>query len=146
MTPASVRYLKALCVGGVAILAAVACGNPSPQSSNLASNQTLTFPILADFGTLDFVVSDVETDQEIQQNMFDGLVKFDNNLNVVPDIAAFMLTVFVDGLTYTFKLCTDVMFSNHDKVTSKHVLLSWNRAAAIQGAYATNLAVINNYH
>ncbi len=145
MTPASVRYLKALCVGGVAILAAVACGNPSPQSSNLASNQTLTFPILADFGTLDPAVSDAETDQEIQQNMFDGLVKFDNNLNVVPDIAASMPTVSGDGLTYTFKLRTDVTFSNGDKVTSKDVLYSWNRSAAMQGAYATNLAAIDGY-
>src|SRR5437879_9300975 len=83
MTPASVRYLKALCVGSVAILVAIACGNPTPQSSTLAASQTLTFPILADFGTLDPAVSDAETDQEIQQNMFDGLVKFDNNLTVV---------------------------------------------------------------
>ena len=145
MTPASVRYLKALCVGGVAILVAIACGNPTPQSSNLASNQTLTFPILADFGTLDPAVSDAETDQEIQQNMFDGLVKFDNNLNVVPDIAASMPTVSSDGKTYTFKLRTDVTFSNGDKVTSKDVLYSWNRSAAMQGAYATNLSAIEGY-
>jgi ABC-type oligopeptide transport system substrate-binding subunit len=145
MTPASVRYLKALCVGSVAILVAIACGNPTPQSSNLASNQTLTFPILADFGTLDPAVSDAETDQEIQQNMFDGLVKFDNNLTVVPDIAASMPTVSGDGLTYTFKLRTDVTFSNGDKVTSKDVLYSWNRSAAMQGAYATNLSAIDGY-
>src|SRR2546429_3459781 len=145
MTPASVRYLKALCVGSVAILVAIACGNPTPQSSNLAANQTLTFPILADFGTLDPAVSDAETDQEIQQNMFDGLVKFDNNLTVVPDIAASMPTVSGDGLTYTFKLRTDVTFSNGDKVTSKDVLYSWNRAAAMQGPYASNLSAITGY-
>jgi oligopeptide transport system substrate-binding protein len=132
-------------VGSVAILVAIACGNPTPQSSNLAANQTLTFPILADFGTLDPAVSDAETDQEIQQNMFDGLVKFDNNLTVVPDIAASMPTVSADGLTYTFKLRTDVTFSNGDKVTSKDVLYSWNRSAAMQGAYATNLSAIDGY-
>jgi len=132
-------------VGSVAILVAIACGNPTPQSSNLAANQTLTFPILADFGTLDPAVSDAETDQEIQQNMFDGLVKFDNNLTVVPDIAAAMPTVAADGLTYTFKLRTDVTFSNGDKVTSKDVLYSWNRSAAMQGAYATNLSAIDGY-
>jgi len=132
-------------VGSVAILVAIACGNPTPQSSNLAANQTLTFPILADFGTLDPAVSDAETDQEIQQNMFDGLVKFDNNLTVVPDIAASMPTVAADGLTYTFKLRTDVTFSNGDKVTSKDVLYSWNRSAAMQGAYATNLSAIDGY-
>ena len=145
MTPTSLRVLKTLCVGAVACLVAVACGNPTSQSSNLAANQTLTFPILADFGTLDPAVSDAETDQEIQQNMFDGLVKFDNNLNVVPDIASAMPTVSADGATYTFKLRNDVTFSNGDKVTSKDVLYSWNRSAAMQGAYATNLAAIDGY-
>src|SRR5437879_13368649 len=118
MTPASIRYLKALCVGSVAILVAIACGNPSPQSSNLAANQTLTFPILADFGTLDPAVSDAETDQEIQQNMFDGMVESDNNLAVVPDIAASMPTAAADGLTYTCKPCPAFPFSNGDTVTS----------------------------
>src|SRR5258708_39613475 len=125
MTPTSLRILKALAVGGVTSLVLVACGGGGGGGgATLASNQTLTFPILADFGTLDPAVSDAETDQEIQQNMFDGLVKFDNNLNVVPDIAASMPTVSGDGLTYTFKLRTDVTFSNGDKVTSKDVLYS----------------------
>lgn len=147
MTPTSSGILKALAVGGVSSLVLVACGGGGGggTSTTLASDQTLTFPILADFGTLDPAVSDAETDQEIQQNMLDGLVKFDNNLNVVPDIAASMPTVSSDGLTYTFKLRQDVTFSNGDKVTSKDVLYSWNRAAAFQGAYATNLSAIDGY-
>ena len=72
MAPDSLRFLKALGVGAVATLALVACGGGSSGGGGtLASDQTLNFPILADFGTLDPAVADAETDQEIQQNMFD---------------------------------------------------------------------------
>jgi ABC-type oligopeptide transport system substrate-binding subunit len=148
MAPSSFRSLKVLGVGAVATLALVACGGGSSNnsSSSLAADQTLKFPILGDFGTLDPAQINAETDSEISQNMFGGLVKFDNNINIVPDIAASMPTVSSDGLTYTFKLRSDVTFSNGDKVTSADVLYSWNRAAAEQGAYATNLAAIDGYN
>src|SRR5258708_9917482 len=146
MTPTSLRILKALAVGGVTSLVLVACGGGGGGGgATLASNQTLTFPILSDFGTLDPAVADAETDQEIQQNMFDGLVKFDNNLGIQPDLATTVPTASGDGLTYTFNLRHDVTFSNGDKFTSKDVLYSWNRAAAMQGSYATNLSPIAGY-
>ena len=136
MTPTSLRILKALAVGGVTSLVLVACsGGGTNNSTSLASDQTLKFPILGDFGTLDPGEISVETDSEIAQNMYNGLLKYDNNLNIVPDIAAAMPTVSSDGLTYTFKLRQDVTFSNGDKVTSKDVLYSWNRAAWLQGGY-----------
>jgi oligopeptide transport system substrate-binding protein len=146
MAPKSFRFLKLLGLGVVASLAMVACGGGGGGGgTSLAADQTLKFPILGDFGTLDPAVADAETDSEIQQNMFDGLVKFDNSLNVVPDIAASMPTVSSDGLTYTFKLRQDVTFSNGDKVTSADVLYSWNRGAAYQGSYAGNLGAIAGY-
>ena len=148
MTPLSVRFLKVLSVGAVAGLALAACGSSSTGGSTLAADQTLKFPILDDFGTLDPAVADAETDQEIQLNMFDGLTKFDNNLNVVPDIAK-SWTVSSDGMTYTFTMRQDVTFSNGDKVTAKDVLYSWNRAASMSGAYGTsygtNLSAIQGY-
>jgi ABC-type oligopeptide transport system substrate-binding subunit len=134
-------------VGGVASLALVACGGGGggTTGTTLASDQTLKFPILGDFGTLDPGQLNAETDSEIAQNVFNGLLKFDNNLNIVPDIASAMPTVSSDGLTYTFKLRTDVTFSNGDKVTSKDVLYSWNRAAALQGGYAYLMTPIVGY-
>jgi oligopeptide transport system substrate-binding protein len=143
MTPTSLRFLKALCVGAAATLVLVACGNNTTNTgTSLAADQTLKFPLLDDFGTLDPAIADAETDQEIQQNMFNGLVKFDVNLNVVPDLAASMPTVSSDGMTYTFKLRPDVTFSNGDKFTSKDVLYSWNRAAAMSSAYGTSYGSI----
>jgi oligopeptide transport system substrate-binding protein len=146
MTPTSFRFLKALGVCAAATMVLAACGNNTTTGTNLAADQTLKFPILDDFGTLDPAIADAETDQEIQQNMFNGLTKFDNNLNVVPDLASKMPVVSSDGLSYTFTLRHDVTFSNGDKFTSKDVLYSWNRAASMSGAYGTsygtNLAAI----
>src|ERR1700682_4984874 len=76
--------------------------------------------------------------------MFDGLVKFDENLNIVPDLASAVPTADSSG-NYTFTLRKDATFSNGDPFTSKDVLYSWNRAAAMQGAYATNLSPIDGY-
>jgi oligopeptide transport system substrate-binding protein len=146
MTPTSLRILKALAVGGAASLVMVACGGGNGNTStNLASIQTLSFPILSDFGTLDPAIADAETDTEISQNMFDGLVKFDENLNIVADLATAVPTPDSTGLNYTFTLRQGVKFSNGDPFTSKDVLYSWNRAAAMQGAYATNLSAIDGY-
>ena len=146
MTPTSLRILKALAVGGVASLVLVACGGGGGNNgTSLAKDQTLTFPILSDFGTLDPAIADAETDTEISQNMFDGLVKFDENLNIVADLATAVPTASADGLNYTFTLRKDVKFSNGDAFTSKDVLYSWNRGAAMQGAYATNLSPIDGY-
>ena len=130
------------------LLAVAACGQSggsTTSSSKLASDQTLKFAIGDDFGTLDPAQLNAESDSEIAQNVFDGLIKFDQNLNIVPDIASSMPTISSDGLTYTFSLRKDVTFSNGDKVTSKDVIYSWDRAAAQQGAYSTNLSAIAGF-
>jgi oligopeptide transport system substrate-binding protein len=128
------------------LIVAAGCGNGSSGGNNnsgqLAADQTFKFPIFGDFGSLDPAILDAETDFEIAQNLFDNLLVFDNNMKITPDLAATMPDVSSDGMTYTFKLRHDVTFSNGDKFTSKDVLYSWNRAAALQGAYATNLAPI----
>ena len=129
-------------------VACVACsessGNPSP-SAGLASNQTLRFPIEADVATLDPAVLDTEPEAQLAHNLFDGVLTFDNNMNVVPDIAAAMPKISADGLTYTFTLRSDVTFSNGDRVTASDVVYSWDRAAAMQGPYAANLSAIAGY-
>jgi ABC-type oligopeptide transport system substrate-binding subunit len=150
MTPTSLRFLKVVCLGGTASLVLGACGGGSNNNNTgLAADQTLKFAILDDYATLDPAIADAETDSEIGQNLFNGLVKFDNSLNVVPDIASAVPTPTDNGLTYTFNLRHDVTFWNGDKVTSKDVLYSWNRAAAMSGAYGTsygtNLSPIIGY-
>jgi oligopeptide transport system substrate-binding protein len=143
----SLGYLRMLGLATVGLLAVAGCGQQGggQQSQNLAADQTLKFPIGDDFGSLDPAQVNAETDAEIGQNLYNGLVKFDKDLNVVPDIASSVPTPSSDGLTYTFKLRNDVTFSNGDKVTSKDVVYSFNRAAATQGPYSTNLSAIAGF-
>jgi oligopeptide transport system substrate-binding protein len=76
--------------------------------------------------------------------MFDGLLKLNDQLKVVPDIAS-LPDVSSDGLTYTFHMRKDATFSNGDKITSKDVLYSWNRSAADLNAYGSNLDHVVGY-
>jgi oligopeptide transport system substrate-binding protein len=128
-----------------ALLASCTEGATPRPSPGLASEQTLRFPIPQDLATLDPAMIETETEAQVAQNLFNGLVRYDTNLNLAPDIAANLPTVSTDGLTYAFKLRKDVAFSNGDKVTSKDILYSWNRAVAMQGPYAMNLSAIVGY-
>lgn len=140
------QKIRLSCVLFCALFVACSNGtNPGAAPSPLASQQTLSFPIQHDLTTLDPAMIDTEPESEIAQNLFDGLLKFDVNMNVVPDIAAEMPKVSADGLTYTFALRDDVTFSNGDKLTAQDVVYSWNRAAAMQGPYAPNLSIIAGY-
>lgn len=169
MPPVRSQRAKIAILGAIAISLVSACGTastPSPAASsnaspgtnaspgsnaspsasvNLAADQTLRFPLLGEIDTLDPAVTGAETDTELAQNLYDSLLKLDNDLNVVPNIAASMPTVSPDGLTYTFPLRKDVTFWNGDKVTSKDVLYSWNRGAALHGGSAYFLSPIVGY-
>ncbi len=136
----------------VAVVAA-GCGSSSSsssQGSGLAASQVLAYPVYQNPGTWDPGEADAEVDTEFMQNVFDNLWRFDNNLNVVPDIATTVPTtsnggISSDGLTYTVHLNQNVTFDNGDKVTAKDVLYSWDRAAALQGPYSSNLSGIAGY-
>src|ERR1041385_9254350 len=80
----SAGYLRMLGLAVVGLLAVAACGQQGTgtQSGPAAAGQTLKVPIGDDFGTFDPAQTNSETDSEISQNMFNGLVKFDKDLNV----------------------------------------------------------------
>jgi len=147
---AKIRALRPLAaIGAIAVLVA-ACGNGSTTTSGLAASQVLKFPVYQTAGTFDPGEADAEVDTEITQNVFNNLWRFDDSLNLVPDIATTVPTqanngISSDGLTFTVHLKSNVKFNNGDAMTSKDVLYSWNRAVALQGAYASNLSAIAGY-
>jgi len=140
-------------VGIAGVLTVAACGGSSgggTTSNTLATQQVLHFPVLQDPGTWDPGEMDAEVDTELMQNVFDTLWRFDDHLNIIPDIAADVPTtsngeISSDGMTYTVHLKSNVTFSNGDKVTSKDVVYSFNRGAALAGPYASNLSLIAGY-
>ena len=65
----------------------------------------------------------------IIRQLFSGLVAFDPELNVVPDLAASLPSVSADGKTYTFVLRKGVRFPDGQEVTSADLKYSIERAA-----------------
>lgn len=61
--------------------------------------------------------------------LFNGLVRLDDDLNVVPDIAE-TWDISPDRLTYTFHLRDDVYFGDGRNVTARDVKYSWERACS----------------
>ncbi len=60
-------------------------------------------------------------------NSFAGLYTYDNNGNVVPDLAA-EEQVSEDGLTYTLPLIPDLKWSDGSELNANDFVYSWNRA------------------
>jgi oligopeptide transport system substrate-binding protein len=143
----AMRPLAAM--GAIAVLAA-ACGNGSTPTTGLASSQVLRFPQYQTNDTFDPGVADLEVDTEINQNVFDNLWRFDDKLNLVPDISTVVPTqgnggISSDGMTYTLHLNHNVKFNNGDAMTSKDVVYSWNRAVALEGPYAYTFGAVVGY-
>jgi ABC-type transport system substrate-binding protein len=83
-------------------------------------------PLGNDPATLDPArVNDIYS-RSVAQQMFDGLVRFDQTLSVVPALAQFW-TASRDGLVWTFKLRKDARFHHGRAVTAEDVVYSLTR-------------------
>jgi oligopeptide transport system substrate-binding protein len=130
------RTLQGFAIFGAITLLVAACGTTSSNpGTQLASDQTLRMPLNNDIGSFDPAQVSAAVDIDFTQNIFDGLLKLDKDLKVVPDIATALPDVSSDGLTYTFHLKKNVKFSNGDPVTAKDFVYSWNRTAHGGGDY-----------
>jgi ABC-type oligopeptide transport system substrate-binding subunit len=140
-------WVRTAGLGLAGLVAATACGQGAdqPVSQSLAADQTLRFAVAQDAGTLDPAQTYASADLQVAQNLFDGLVRYDDALNVVPDLAAGAPTISADQLTYTFRLRPGTAFSNGDRLTSRDVVYSWNRAAAQQGPYAATFSAVAGF-
>jgi oligopeptide transport system substrate-binding protein len=101
----------------------------TPATPTSSGNGVLTLTS-SDPYTLDPAASDDALSASYIMQIFSGLLKLDNNLEPVPDIASSMPAVSPDGLTYTFSLRRDVEFQNGRSVTASDFKYSWERAAS----------------
>lgn len=121
-----------------------ACGggtssSNTPSTSALASRQVLTFP---NVGTKDIAVMDPaqgpDSNSSLAMGMiYSGLVRFDKNLNVIPDQASW--TISSDRKTYTFTLKSGLTFSDGTPVTAQTYVYTLTRALlpSVQSPIAT---------
>ncbi|GAB4254154.1 MAG: oligopeptide ABC transporter substrate-binding protein OppA [Thermoleophilia bacterium] len=114
-----------------------------PAEGELAEDQTLTVEIASEPPSLDPNLATDTTSSLIINNIFEGLVRLDENGDAQPG-AAESWEVSEDGLTYTFHLREDDAWTNGDPVTSEDFKNSWLRILAPETAadYAYQLYFI----
>jgi oligopeptide transport system substrate-binding protein len=126
---------------------------PTPDSGNTgstdvsdkapASEQVLRLRIQGEPKTLDPHLSNQAQEVTLTRALFSGLFTYDEDLNVVPNLAVEMPTianggVSSDGLTYTIKLNPEAMWSDGQPVTAADFVYSMKRALdpRVAGTYA----------
>lgn len=112
-----------------AVLAAVlGCGGGKFSGGSNNLDHVLSYPIPNNPTNFDPAgVEDGDTIEVLHQ-IFEGLVIYDENNQLVPNLAL-SWDESEDGLTYTFRLKPGVKFHNGREMTAEDVKYSWDRAA-----------------
>lgn len=120
-------------VAVAATLATAACsagsstGGTSKSTGSGDTNQTLAVGLVAEPASLDFTKTDgAAIPQVLLYNVYEGLVKLNNNGKIIPDLAK-AWTVSTDGLTYTFDLVAGAKFSNGQAFSAEDAAFSIDR-------------------
>lgn len=108
------------------VLSGSQCGSVLEPPTLLPQDNTLSL-YGTDPLTLDPAVSAEIASHEYILQIYSGLVSFDENLKLVPDIAK-EWEISSDGRVYTFHLRDDVQFHDGKKVTAADFKYSWERA------------------
>ncbi len=126
----TVRMLSA------ASLAALLASGALAQDAAPAAGETLLPPeeqvfnysIIDEVVTLDPGLIEVVDDSHIARQLFEGLYNQDAEGNIAPGVAL-SHEVSEDGLTYTFTLRPEAMWSDGTPVTANDFVYAWQRAA-----------------
>lgn len=123
--PAVLLFLCVLLV----VLAACGGGGTVPSTTTPAAKQVLRFPNVGiqDSAALDPAQGPDANTAQIVSMIYNGLVKSDVNLNVVPDQAT-SWDVSPDNKVYTFHLRTGLTFSDGTPITAQTYVYTWTRA------------------
>jgi oligopeptide transport system substrate-binding protein len=126
----TVRALQSAAVAGALAVLAVGCGGSDSDAGGTNGNgvvdQTITINWGAEPPSLDPGLATDTTSADVISNIMDPLVKLDDNLEPVPNLAS-SWTTSADGKTVTFKLRDDGQWTNGDPVTAQDFEWSWKR-------------------
>lgn len=114
--------------GGAASPAATSAA-PTVPAGNLATNVTLTFPIVT---TIDVTLDPNKAQNwlilgNLYEYIYGGLVRYDKDAHVIPDLAE-KWDKSPDGLVYTFHLRSNAKFASGRPVTPDDFIYSWKRS------------------
>jgi oligopeptide transport system substrate-binding protein len=128
------RFPATLLLMSTLLIILAACGGTSTTTPTtngtptLASSQVLTFPNVGtrDIGVLDPALGPDSNSGIAVGMIYTGLVKFDKNLNVIPDQATWVISA--DNKVYTFNLKQGITFSDGTPVTAQTYVYTLTRA------------------
>ncbi|MGH8905425.1 MAG: ABC transporter substrate-binding protein [Egibacteraceae bacterium] len=115
MTPSRLRVTLA-----AALIALIAMLGPASATEAIA--QDLVVALSSEPTSLSPLFLDVDTGN---WKAFNGLVTFDADLGLVPDLAAELPEVSEDGKTVTVRLRDDVQFHDGEPLTADDVVFTW---------------------
>jgi oligopeptide transport system substrate-binding protein len=129
------RLLAGVCCGGIVwMLLAAGCTDTSSKDDSNKAPIVVSAQVGGDYRkpleneppTLDPVQVTSTYAVSVVQQLFDGLVQFDADLNVIPALAK-SWSASRDGLTWTFHLRPGVRFHHGREVTAEDVVYSFTR-------------------
>jgi len=118
-----------IAVAATLLAAACSAGSTTTGTSTGSgdTNQKLTVGLVAEPASLDFTKTDgAAIPQVLLYNVYEGLVKLNNDGKVIPDLAK-SWKVSTDGLTYTFDLVEGAKFSNGQAFSAEDAAFSIDR-------------------
>lgn len=126
------QVIKKLLYGamaGLMLLSCTACGGSSTSSGTdtAAGDNYLNVMVEVEVASLDPQVATDGTSFEVIADYTDGLKQMDASGKAVDALCA-EETVSDDGMTYTFKIRDDAVWSNGDPVTADDFVFGWQRA------------------
>src|SRR5205809_8022670 len=114
-TGGAAAYLAFL-AGGAEWLAACGPGTSGPTAKKGGHVVEGNF---SDIRTLNSMLSSDTASNQVIALMFDGLLNYKKNGDLIPALAQHMPKISSDGLTYTFKLRSNLKWSDGQTLTSE---------------------------
>ncbi len=107
-------------------------GNKTDESNEVVLGGVFRFPLAQPVPTIDPAQLTDTTSHEVGKQLFEGLVQYDIDLNIIPSLAE-SWDISDDGAVYTFHL-RDALFNNGETVTADDVKWSFERVLAPETA------------
>ncbi len=134
------KYLSILLI--ISLFLLVACNKDTEETTGdngeRSLEDTLNIAMGSEPPNLDAQLSTHIATRDVARQIFESLVTYDNDYNVVPMLAE-SFEQSEDGKTFTFKLREGVKFHNGKEMTSKDVVASMNRWLTTSNAAKVSL-------
>lgn len=131
----------------VACMAFVLAGCSS-GTSNSSASQTFTVGLSSEMnGDFSPLYYRTTNDASVVELVYQGLLRYDEKQNLVPDLASELPLISEDGTTITFKLKKGIHFSDGSKFTSKDVKDTFSVMAdpSYTGLYSSKVDFLSGY-